>query len=228
MDGSTAGRGRRRRAGFAAGTALLGVLAAGCGGSGGGGENAPQDRAGAPRPDPDVKVRQIGGKGGVCTLPFAFDIAAGWKADALSVAQGNELSEAIGGRGKAHIVCELDARPSGTTGFIRFWSPTSNGFANQTPDRAAARKALDDFVADSGLEKIAKVEHRELKTGPYQAVEVSYEGWDGFWEQTEQERHLAVATPGGIMLVEVGGQADSDHKALLPEYERIKETLRKP
>ncbi|MFJ8230341.1 lipoprotein [Streptomyces sp. NPDC094448] len=218
------------------------MLATGCGG-GGGADGEPDrktagkpatasatasDPAAAPRPDPAVKVRQIGGKGGICALPFAFDVAADWKATPVKVAKGNELAEAFGMQGEAAILCELDARPSGNTGFIRFWEPVANGFANQTPNTASARDALDDFVADSGLEKLAKVKYREVKAGSQQAVEVSYEGYDDFWEETEKERHLAVVTPDGIIVIEVGAQDDTDHDALLPEYERIKETLRTP
>ncbi|MEW1549362.1 lipoprotein [Streptomyces tsukubensis] len=196
------------RTAFTGGAVVLALLTTGCSDSG-----SAADEGSGPGPDPKTRTQRIGAAGGVCELPFTFEAPAGWKVAPAS-------AEAMGGftMGMAELVCELDARHAGVSGFVRLWNdPTQSG---------TSRLVLEGFVSESPLKKVRNVEYREVKAGPYEAVEVSYEGDHDLWGDGQKERHLAFETAKGFTVIDIDAQHTPAHGELLPEYERIRKTLR--
>ncbi|MEU5162017.1 lipoprotein [Streptomyces sp. NPDC020875] len=194
------------RTGLTVGVALTALLATGCSGSDG-------DAEAKPAYDTKTKTQRIGTAGSVCALPVTFDLPADWKSDNVS-AEVQQLTTV----GLAEMSCELDARHGGTTGFIRVFTDQSR---SSTP-----RFALERFVSESKLQKRKNVEYRDTKAGPYEAVEVSYEGHNETWGAQQKETHLAFKSPKGLLVFDIDALDPIDHDALLPELDRIKDTLK--
>ncbi|QDY78263.1 lipoprotein [Streptomyces qinzhouensis] len=198
------------RTAFTGGAAVIALLATGCSDSDSDSDSGSGSGA---EPDPKVKTQRIGAAGGACDLPFTFDTPADWKVAAVNTEAMGDFTV-----GMAEMVCELDARHAGTSGFVRLW--------NDPTETATTRLVLERFVADSRLEKVRNVEYRELKAGPYKAVEVTFDGYNSLFESDQKELHLAFPTAEGFTVIDIDSQHPVAYKELLPEYERIRKTLR--
>ncbi|MEU5980003.1 lipoprotein [Streptomyces sp. NPDC047315] len=177
--------------------------------------SASADAANGPAPATGP-VRSVGAKGSPCALPLTLDAPADWKAAPVKLE--GDVAAAIGAQGTVTLACELDARPSGATGFLRVWTGALPG---EDP-----RAALEAFVADVPDEKREQVVYREVKAGALPAVEVTYLGTSSITEETEKERALAVGTPSGVVVIVVDAMDDAEHDAVLPAYERAKQSVR--
>ncbi|MEU3601124.1 lipoprotein [Streptomyces sp. NPDC006798] len=193
--------------GITVGAAVMALLATGCSGS-----DKDSKTEAEPSYDTKVKTQRIGAKGSTCALPFTFDTPASWKVTAANAALQEVMT-----MGMAEILCELDARHGGTSGFIRIYHDPSQS----TTARLVAERAVDD----SKLTKRKNVVYRDTKVGPYEAVEVSYEGYNEFWESRQKDTQIAFRTPTGFMVLDIGAMDPIDHDALLPELDRIKDTI---
>ncbi|MFI1828490.1 lipoprotein [Streptomyces sp. NPDC020412] len=180
------------------------------------GKAAPSSASGTESAAATGPVHSVGAKGGPCPLPVTLDAPADWKVAPVKLE--GEAGAAIGVQGTVTLACELDARPSGATGFLRVWTGSLPG---ENP-----RAALEAFVTDVPDEKREQVVYREVKAGALPAVEVTYLGTSAVTEETEKERALAVGTPSGVVVIAVDAMDDAEHDAVLPAYERAKQSVR--
>ncbi|MGC5365437.1 lipoprotein [Streptomyces sp. DT24] len=159
----------------------------------------------------------IGGPGSPCAaLPVTFDIAADWKAAAVTMDPDPEVAALLGRQGPVEAACELDAKPAGNIGYIRVWTGK--------PGADTPRKVLQRFVA---AEKGAgAVTYRETTAGTLPATEVTYTVTVELLDESKKERAFAVATPSGPVVVHLGGLDTGEHEAMLPAYELARKTLR--
>ncbi len=218
--------------------ALLVGASTGCSGHGSG-PGATSSVSHSPATDETAEVAESGGRvgpaGSACELPVSFDVASGWKAKAvdgdLADAGGSGESEGSGDRddelareitdallrqGPVTAACEIDAKPAGHIGFLRVWTGG--------PGAGDARTVLEGFVAaEDGARKPT---YRTLRTGGLDGVEVTYLVTSELLDETKKQRALAVAVPGGPVVVHLGGLDDEEHEGMLPAYELAKDTLR--
>ncbi|MFJ3639880.1 lipoprotein [Streptomyces sp. NPDC090108] len=174
----------------------------------------------------------VGGAGSPCELPVRFDVAEGWKAKGIDA--GAELSKAAGGsgddvsgalaesllrQGPVTAACEIDAKPAGHLGFLRVWTGKSGG----TDARAVLRGFVD---AEDGVSK--ERYHAVELGGGRSGVEVRYLVTSELLDESKEETAFAVSTPGGPVVVHLGGLDTEEHKAMLPAYELAKRTMRVP
>ncbi|MFV0137876.1 lipoprotein [Streptomyces sp. HMX87] len=216
------------------GTAALVALAVGgltgCAGEDEGAGGGPRASASAStsaalagRGGPQVKSGgTIGATGSACELPVTLDVAEGWQAEAVGGPPGAtggesaaELSDALLSQGPVTLVCEVDAKPAGHIGFLRIWTGEAGD--------ADPRGVLEEFVAaESG---VSEEEYSAFESGGVEGVEVAYLRTSEVLEETKQERALAVSTPGGPVVVHLGGLDTQEHEAMLPAYELAKRSL---
>ncbi|MFF4247612.1 lipoprotein [Streptomyces sp. NPDC001822] len=176
------------------------------------GDSAPAEAA---ESAPAKKGGSLGGAGTACELPVTFDLAAGWKPQAVEVEPGSDLA-ALGQQGSATMVCEIDAKPAGNIGYLRVW----RGRASEDDPRSA----LEDFVA--GDEHATEAAYEEMEAGAVAAVEVTYTVHAEALDERKPERAFAVATPEGPVVVHLGGLDSTEHRQMLPAYELAKSTLK--
>ncbi|MEU7279241.1 lipoprotein [Streptomyces sp. NPDC045431] len=156
-----------------------------------------------------AKGETLGGAGSPCVLPASFDTAKGWTAEKVDISNPDFVLK----QGPVTLVCEVDAKPAGHIGFLRVWTGTEKG---GTP-----REALEAFVtADQGA---SKAQYRDTKAGALPATEVTYTS--GLLDEAKPERAFAVTTPGGPVVVHLGGLDAEEHTAMLPAYELAKKSL---
>ncbi|WP_103517521.1 lipoprotein [Streptomyces sp. SM10] len=199
---------------------LTAAVLAGCSSSGGdtaadtgkNGDSAPAKSAGSAAP---AKGGTLGAAGSACELPVTFDLAAGWKPQAVTVEPASDLA-ALGEQGSATMVCEIDAKPAGNIGYLRVWQ----GKGPDTPPRAA----LEDFVA--GDPNASKAAYEEAEAGAVPAAEVVYTVSGELLDEPKTERAFAVSTPKGPVVVHLGGLDSQEHEEMLPAYELAKDTLK--
>ncbi|WP_031169950.1 lipoprotein [Streptomyces durhamensis] len=172
----------------------------------------------------------IGAAGSRCELPVRFDIAKGWKAEAVDAEK--ELSKASKGsdgglsgafadaflrQGPVTTACEIDAKPAGHIGFLRVWTGK--------PEDADAGAVLRRFVAAE--DNVSKERYRSVRTGGgLRGVEVEYLYTSKLLEETKKETALAVSTPDGPVVLHLGGMDSEEHDAMRPAYELAKQTLK--
>lgn len=222
--------------GYAAGTlAVAATLAlAGCGAGAPEAADGPES-SGSPRttasasPGKDAaeaaqsKGTVIGATGSACELPVTFEVAEDWKPKKVEEPEESdseevkELFEALAVRGDVRTSCEIDGKPAGFIGLMRVYT---NDRSDGTP-----RKVLESYMKDS--RDAEKVEYREIKAGGLAAAEVSYEMTSEFLDEPKPSRALAVVTPGGSVVLSVGGLDREEHEGMLPAYELAKRTLAK-
>ncbi|MHC0429308.1 lipoprotein [Streptomyces sp. O3] len=155
----------------------------------------------------------VGGQDSACPLPVTFDFVEKWKPKAV-VLDGSEL-DALGKRGTVELACEIDAKPAGNIGFLRVW--TSDAKAD------APREVLETFVGSRRGTK--QVEYRDTKAGELPAVEVTYLYTNKILEETKKERALAVSTPSGPLVLDLGGLDTQEHEEMLPAYRLAQQTM---
>ncbi|MGC9539696.1 lipoprotein [Streptomyces sp. UG1] len=176
--------------------------------------------------DPAVKSGgTIGAAGSACELPVTFDIAEGWKAEAVDGEDGSgeadsELAQEIAGallhQGPVTATCEIDAKPAGNIGFLRIWKGKAGD--------GDARAVLEAFVkAEKG---VSKAKYSAFETGGLTGAEVKYLVTSELLDETKEESALAVATKRGPVVIHLGGMDTDEHRAMLPAYELAKRTLR--
>ncbi|WP_435185443.1 lipoprotein [Streptomyces sp. bgisy126] len=204
-----------------------GPLLTGCGGS----EPRPEAVPGAPAPtakpsdatpsaagSPDVPAAaaSLGGPGTACPLPVSFSLAKDWKPKAIELPTDPDLADLadLARRGPAVMRCEIDAKPAGHIGFLRVW----------TVEKGSARAALEAFV--KGDESSSAVSYREGRAGGLPAVEATYTVRSALFDEDKEERAFAVATPRGVVVVDLGGSDTEEHRAMLPAYELARTSLK--
>ncbi|MFC9942363.1 lipoprotein [Streptomyces pratensis] len=198
--------------------ALATVVLAGCSSQSGGGDTG-KNGDGAPSKAAESgaveKGVTLGAPGSACELPVTFDLATGWKPEAVEVDPGSEFAE-LGQQGSATMVCEIDAKPAGNIGYIRVWQAEGSG--------TAPRAALEDFVAGDANASAASYEVTEA--GAVAAAEVTYTVRTELSDERKKERAFAVATPEGPVVVHLGGLDSQEHEEMLPAYELARNTLK--
>lgn len=155
----------------------------------------------------------VGGTGSPCALPVSFDLAAGWKPQAVK----DDPTFGLTKQGPVTLVCEIDAKPAGNIGFIRVWTEA----AGHTDPRAA----LEAFVAKETASR-DKVAYTQTKAGQFAATEVTYVNTDEVLDAPKNERAFALKTPKGLVVVHLGGLDNEEHKGMLPAYELAKKSVR--
>ncbi|MCH0540148.1 hypothetical protein I3F58_11315 [Streptomyces sp. MUM 203J] len=222
--------------GYGAGTSAVAasLLLAGCGAgapeAAGGPEasGGPRTTAGASPGGKAAKAAEpegtrIGAAGSACELPVTFEVAEDWKPKKVEEPgetdseEIKELFEALAVRGGLRTSCEIDAKPAGFIGLIRVY----------TDDRAdgTPREVLESYMKDSGTTE--SVEYRDVKAGGLAAAEVSYGTAGELLDEPKPSRALAVVTPGGSVVLHVGGLDREEHEGMLPAFELAKRTLEK-
>ncbi|MEV6963234.1 lipoprotein [Streptomyces sp. NPDC051207] len=171
---------------------------------------------------------RVGGADSACELPVTFDVAADWEAEAVdATADGGdgadaelaqEIADALLHQGPVTAACEIDAKPAGHIGFLRVWTGE--------PGAGDARTVLEDFVAAE--DGASGATYRTFTSGGLDGAEVTYRYMSKLLDETKKERALAVATPGGPVVLHLGGMDSEEHDAMLPAYELAKRTLRLP
>ncbi|MGX6742763.1 lipoprotein [Streptomyces xantholiticus] len=218
-------RGRVRGAALGAvGAALVMGVVTGC--SAGAGPD-PVKNAGGSAAEKDGKAKKdedkdndkggsVGAPGSPCPMPVTFDLVADWKPEAVEPAADDEFAGLLE-QGPVSLVCEIDAKPAGNIGFIRVWVGADAG--------DDTRKVLEAFVADAAADR-RKEAYTETKAGTFDATEVSYVNTGEFLDEPRKERAFAVATPKGVVVVDLGGSDSEEHEQMLPAYELARKTLR--
>ncbi|UYQ63560.1 lipoprotein [Streptomyces peucetius] len=159
----------------------------------------------------------VGAAGSPCPMPVTFDLAAHWKPKAVETAAVDDEFAGLLERGPVALVCEIDAKPAGNIGFIRVWAGADAG--------GDTRKALEAFV-EAGTERRSKVAYTATGAGTFEATEVTYVVTGELLDEPKPERAFAVATPKGVVVVDLGGLDAEEHEQMLPAYELAKKTLR--
>ncbi|GLW47251.1 hypothetical protein Stsp02_29130 [Streptomyces sp. NBRC 14336] len=164
----------------------------------------------------DAKVaessRSIGAKGSACELPVTFDVAKGWKAEAVDTSDPDFVLR----QGPVTLVCEIDAKPAGNIGFLRAWTGK--------PGDAGARGVLESFVA--GQDGVSEEKYGSFTADGLTGAEVTYTYTSELLDEDKQERALAVTTDEGPFVLHLGGLDSEEHEAMLPALELAKKTLR--
>lgn len=178
-------------------------------------DSAAQDKAAAKDEGPAVGG-PVGAAGSACPMPVTFDLAEHWKPEAVTAPEDGEFAELFV-RGPVSLVCEIDAKPAGNIGFMRVWVGAGAG--------GDTRKVLEAFVTAGG-DNHTKQEYTATKAGSYEATEVTYVNTSVLLDEPKDERAFAVATPKGVVVVDLGGLDSEEHEEMLPAYELAKQTVR--
>ncbi|WP_341865594.1 lipoprotein [Streptomyces zinciresistens] len=168
----------------------------------------------------------IGADGSACELPVSFDVAEGWKpqavdaAEAASKGSGDEVTQEIVDslvrQGPVTAACEVDAKPAGNIGYLRVWTGARGG--------GDARAVLEAFVtAETGARKAT---YTPFTAGGLAGAEVKYLVRSELLDETKEASAVAVTTGRGPVVIHLGGLDTEEHRAMLPAYELAKRTLR--
>jgi uncharacterized lipoprotein len=173
---------RNKSVALVAGITFAAVALAGCGS-----DTKEAAKAGA----------EVGPQGSACAMPVTFSTADKWKA---------ETAEQDFTTGGVKLLCEIDAKPAGSVGFIRVWK------ADGATD---AKAALEKFTSG----EIGR--DQKYTAGPLSGSEVEYvKGSDS------PARALAVPAGGGIVVVSVGALSKDLFEKNLPAYELAKSSIK--
>ncbi|MCX5312615.1 lipoprotein [Streptomyces sp. NBC_00154] len=177
-----------------------------------GGKAAPKPRAAA---ESAMKGGSVGGSGSACALPVTFDLAASWKPEAVQLGEDEALKE-LARQGPVTLVCEIDAKPAGSIGFLRVWTGDRT---DRTP-----RQVLEAFLADEP--NAGKITYTDTEAGTLPATEVGYTVSSELLDGPRKKRAFAVSTPHGPVVVHLGGLDSEEYEEMLPAYELAKRTVR--
>ncbi|WP_411089324.1 lipoprotein [Streptomyces sp. 061-3] len=196
--------------------AAVSVAVTGCTSSaqddgGNGGQAAPKPRAA----ENAMKGGSVGGSGSACALPVTFDLAASWKPEAVQLGADDPLNELVR-QGLVTLVCEIDAKPAGSIGFLRVWTGDRT---DRTP-----RQVLEAFLADEP--NAGKITYTDTEAGTLPATEVGYTVSSDLLDGPRKKRAFAVSTPHGPVVVHLGGLDSEEYQEMLPAYELAKRTVR--
>ncbi|MFD6528977.1 lipoprotein [Streptomyces sp. NPDC060184] len=215
---------RRGLSAAAAVTAALCALA-GCGTGDDGGDTAaasssttsgsPSATASDTAVEPAAKGGSVGASGSDCELPVTFDLPAKWEPDAVDVDPDSEFA-ALAQQGPLTLVCEIDAKPAGSIGFLRVWRGEKSA--------ASPRELLEAFVtAETGA---ADATYTDIKAGTVAGAEAAYTVTSELLDGPNKESAFLVPTAQGPVLVHLGGMDSDEHDQMLPAYELAKSSLR--
>ncbi|MGW2838340.1 lipoprotein [Streptomyces sp. NPDC001493] len=165
--------------------------------------------------EPAAKGAAIGAAGSACELPVTFDLAAGWKPQAVDVAAAPELA-ALAKQGPMTMVCEIDAKPAGNIGYLRVWQGEKSS--------ASPREQLQAFV--TAEEGASDATYTDIEAGTVAGAEATYTVTVEALDETKQERAFLVPTAKGPVVVHLGGLDTEEHEQMLPAYELAKSSLR--
>ncbi|MGW2958610.1 lipoprotein [Streptomyces sp. NPDC001220] len=162
----------------------------------------------------------VGAAGSACALPVTFDIARGWRAEAVdgpaSDGTDGDLARSLLRQGPVTLACEIDAKPAGAIGFLR----VSTG----KPGSGDAGAVLRAFVAAE--DGTGKAGYRTFTSGGLTGVRVDYVHTSELLDETKRESALAVVTPRGPVVLHLGGLDSAEHDEMLPAFELALQTLR--
>ncbi|PKV77056.1 lipoprotein [Streptomyces sp. TLI_146] len=194
--------------------ALAAVVLTGCGGATESSGKPPAQASPASGAPAASGAGTVGAAGSACPLPVVFTTADHWKAKAVKL-DGTAL-DALAKQGPFTMACEIDAKPAGNIGFLRAWTSSA--------EQGTPRAALEAFVAAD--KNAGKAAYTEITAGSLPAAEVVYETYSKLLDESKQEHALAVLTPGGAVVLHLGGMDTDEHKEMLPAYELAKKSLR--
>ncbi|GHA72184.1 lipoprotein [Streptomyces termitum] len=149
----------------------------------------------------------VGGPGSACPLPVSFSLAEKWE----PVSVDAELA-ALVKRGPALLTCEVKARKSGDTAFLRVWKAP----------KGPARAALDAFVK---TEKNKGLALTEAAVGGVPVVEARYSAYSELLEEWYDGRAFATGTGEGVVVVQLDG-VDAEEDRVVAAYELARSTLK--
>ncbi|MFF7468513.1 lipoprotein [Streptomyces sp. NPDC008092] len=169
----------------------------------------------------------VGAAGSACELPVVFDIAKGWKAEAVdglaavaSAGTDSDITEEVVDgllrQGPVTMVCEIDAKPAGNIGYLRAWTGR--------PGSGDARAVLQAFVAAE--DNTGGAAYRTFTAGGLSGVRVDYRYTSKLLAETKKESALAVVTPKGPVVLHLGGLDSAEHDEMLPAFELAQDSLR--
>ncbi|MER7834026.1 lipoprotein [Streptomyces sp. NPDC095602] len=179
--------------------------------------SAPASPSPAASPAAAARGATVGAAGSSCPLPVTFDTAADWEPKRIKPITDPDLRE-LAEQGPLTLVCEIDAKPAGHLGFLNVWTDDAKG---TTP-----RAALESFVAAD--DSPASAVYRDVRLGrggTLAGTEVTYLVTSALLDEQKKARALAVATPRGPLVLELGGMDTDEHESMLPAYELAKATL---
>ncbi|MEU4620359.1 lipoprotein [Actinoplanes sp. NPDC023801] len=160
----------------------------------------------------------IGAKGSACPMPLSFRAAAGWKPSAVDVKSLGELA-ALAKIGDFTVVCEIDAKPAGSIGFIRVH--VAKGLSG------LPREHLASFVkADGKGKEVSGAVYSDVQIGGGQAAEVTWEVYSAVAEQRTRYTAFALNTGDGAVVVRLAPFDEGEHAGMLPAYELAKQTVK--
>ncbi|SED43545.1 hypothetical protein SAMN05216483_3833 [Streptomyces sp. 2131.1] len=194
---------------------LAAATVTGCSSDADSGDGAKAEKSAAPAAKAAAKGGTVGGAGSGCELPVTFDLAKDWKPKAVSVDPDSELAE-LGTQGPVTMVCEIDAKPAGHIGFLRVWQGKDKG--------ASPRETLESFVKAD--ENSSKAVYKEVDAGKPALTEVTYTLHSELMDEDRPAHAFALSTPGGPVVVHLGGLDSAEHGGMLPAYELAKASVR--
>ncbi|MEV4283861.1 lipoprotein, partial [Actinoplanes xinjiangensis] len=160
----------------------------------------------------------IGAKGTPCQLPFSFQTAADWKAKAVDVKKLGEFAE-LARVGDFTVICEIDAKPAGSIGFLRVH--LADGLSGAPRDHLAA------FVKASSRSGAASTTtYTDVQIGGAQAAEVTWERKDEELDLEKKYTAFALNTKRGAVVVQLAPFDSGEHTAMLPAYELARKSVK--
>ena len=186
----------------AAAAAGLFVLA-GCGGSTEPAKQGTTAPVSGAAPAAAAAAGEVGAAGSTCPMPVTFKVAEKWKP------QASDPGTKLGG---AELLCEIDAKPAGSIGYVRVL------LAKGVTDPMAALQAYTAVGKNSGFE------YKDVQVGGVAAKEVSYTAKSMDIDLPNQV--LAVPVGGDVALVTVSSIDADLFKEILPAFELAKSSLK--
>jgi hypothetical protein len=160
-------------------------------------------------PEPARASKTGVGPGKACPAPISFDTAKKWKPEHIA---GRSFSGIPLNRKELTLLCEIDAKPAGITGFIRVWKVRKS---------ATARTAL--MMAAPAFQQATGLEFHEITVGGQSTLELTYTA-DG-----SPGRAFAVTLASGeIIVTDWKGLDRQAHQAGLAAYQLARSSLAFP
>ncbi|WP_433788441.1 lipoprotein [Actinoplanes sp. CA-252034] len=177
--------------------------------------SAPAAPAGVPAA---VAGESVGAKGSACELPFEFQAAADWKPKAIDLKKMGELAD-LAKVGDFTVVCEIDAKPAGSIGFIRVH--LADGLSG------APAEHLQEFMKVSiGKREASNTDVTDVQIGAAQAAEASWETLDKEYDIRSKYTAFALNTKKGIAVVQLAPLDTGEYTSMQPAYELAKKTVK--
>jgi len=150
------------------------------------------------------KAAEIGSVESACPLPVTFTVADKWKPAAVS--DGTSTSKS------GELLCEISARATGQTGFMRVYRLTEVPDAQAALTRSTSRSHYTDF------------KFTDITTGAGAGKQVEYNIDSG--GTTILGLAFAVPVAGGVVVIELNALDEETKKANMSAFELAKSTLK--